>query len=271
MPVLSLAHIGMHELTPPELVSCAAAAGFNAINITLKANRPGAAQFPIQGDTPMMRETVSRLRETGLRVSDVTSLWITPDMDPRAQAPLFDAARQLGAKSFIVVGHDSDHVRTTDTFARLCQIAAPFDLTLDLEFMLFTAIKTIDEAHAIVRHAAQPNGGVAIDCLHFSRAGSPIEMIGEIEPKYIHLAQLCDAPAQSPPPEGLAAEARTNRLPAGQGGLKLREILNALPIDIDISVEIPLAGDIAHRPPLERARLLNDTSRSFLRSVGRPY
>jgi sugar phosphate isomerase/epimerase len=267
--VWSLAQLGMYELTPPEFVSCAAAAGFDAVGIKLNSNRPDLRNYPIIGDTPMLRETVNRLDDTGVTVSDVTSLRMTEDFDFAEIPPLFESANRLGAKSFVVIGGDADHARTAETFGRLCQLAAPFGLTIDLEFMMYSAIKTLADGLAIVRQADQPNGGILIDCLHLSRAGTAPSTIQDVEKKYLNIMQLCDALAQSPPPSGLPEEARHNRLPAGQGGLNLAAIMQFLPSDIEVSVEIPLAGQLGALPVRERAQLLHDTSRSFLKSVKR--
>ncbi len=266
MPALSLAHIGFFDLTPPELVVCAAAAGFDAVNFTLNPSRPGAPQFPIRGDTAMAREARAALADTGLILSDVTSIPLRPESDPAAHEPLFAAAQFLGARSFVAVGQDPDHARLTDTYARLCEIAAPYGLTIDLEFMLYSQVRTIEEGLAIVRGSGQPNARLLIDCLHFSRAGSDPALIGQAERGLLAQMQLCDAPVASP--EDLPGEARGGRLPPGMGGLDLAAIMAQLPRDLDVSVEVPMGGELAALPALERATLLHDASRGFLRSVG---
>ena len=53
--------------------------------------------------------------------------------------------------------------------------------------------------------------------------------------------QLCDAPAQAPPHDGLVVEARTRRLLPGAGELALSALIDALPPDLAFGVEVPLA------------------------------
>lgn len=76
--MLSISHLTALHATPPELVSAAAGAGFDAVGIRVwpAADEPA---YPMLGDTPMMRETLARLADTGLRVLDVEVLRLRPD------------------------------------------------------------------------------------------------------------------------------------------------------------------------------------------------
>jgi sugar phosphate isomerase/epimerase len=62
----------------------------------------------------------------------------------------------------------------------------------------------------------------------------------------IRSAQLCDAVATPPDtPEAIIAEARSGRLPPGQGVLPLRDLLAELPAGTVLSVEVPMNGSAA--------------------------
>jgi sugar phosphate isomerase/epimerase len=68
----------------------------------------------------------------------------------------------------------------------------------------------------------------------------------------LRYAQLCDAPRERPSDlKEITRQARSDRLFPGQGGLDLKGLLAALPNDIALSLEIPVARAMA---PLERAR-----------------
>ena len=77
--------------------------------------------------------------------------------------------------------------------------------------------------------------------------------------------QLCDAPAQAPPPDGLIVEARTRRLLPGAGELALSALIDALPPDIQFGVEVPLAGQRPDLDPGARLALLVSATREFLK------
>ena len=74
--------------------------------------------------------------------------------------------------------------------------------------------------------------------------------------------QLCDAPAE--PPADLMYEARSARLLTGEGGLDVNAILDALPPDVALGVEVPLANAYPNLSALERAKLTVSKTREFL-------
>src|SRR5262249_52638796 len=59
--------------------------------------------------------------------------------------------------------------------------------------------------------------------------------------QWLRAAQLCDATAEAPATESaIIAEAREGRLPPGDGALPLGALIEALPADTSLSVEMPL-------------------------------
>ena len=265
MPLLALPHMCVIELTPPQVVDCAAEAGFSAVNLRLSPARDGEQQFPMIGDTPMMCETLQRLEDTGIKVLDIEVLWLRPDTKPGAYDGVLEAAARLGTRQVLAAGLDPDLGRATQTYARLCGEAKPYGLNINLEFMVISEVKTLAQAQRLVAEATQSNSGILIDALHINRAGSPLASIAGIDPGLLRYMQLCDAPAQAPAAmDELRFEARHNRLPPGEGGLPLHALMSALPHGIDISVEAPLGGDRGKLPPAERARILFEAAQRFL-------
>ncbi len=265
MPLLSLAHMCVLELTPPEMVTAAAEAGFSGINLRLSPARETDPIYPMIGDTPMMRETLKRLDDTGIKVLDIEVLWLRPDTKPGAYKGVLEAAAQLGTRQVLAAGLDPDLARAADTFAQFCLEAQPFGLNINLEYMVISEVKSLAQARKLVADAGQPNSGILIDALHINRAGTLLEDIARIDPSLLRYMQLCDAPAQAPDSmDGLRFEARHNRLPAGEGGLPLRALMATLPQAIDISVETPLGGERGKLPAAERAEILFDTAHRFL-------
>lgn len=88
---------------------------------------------------------------------------------------------------------------------------------------------------------------------------------------YLRAAQICDVVADMPASDAaIIAEAREGRLPPGEGALPLGELLEALPVDASLSVEMPLPA-LAVRPRLATA--LNATRRLLehrVRGASRP-
>ena len=77
---LSLAHLTVLDTTPPELVSVAAAAGFHAVGIRLTAPPSvGVPPYDILSEGPLLRDTLARLKDTGITVLDTEFLRFEPD------------------------------------------------------------------------------------------------------------------------------------------------------------------------------------------------
>jgi len=184
---------------------------------------------------------------------------IDPDFSAARLASMLESARELGAKRLSVCGDDPDRPRLVARFAELCELAAGFGMGVDLECMAWRQVASFPDAVQVVQEAGQPNGGALVDALHLSRTGgSPADLHG-VPPPLIRSAQLCDAPAPRPTSnEAIINEARSGRLPPGEGGLPLRELLAALPDHAALSVEVPMGGDA---PAELRARRIHEATR----------
>ena len=253
--VLSLSPLTILDAAPPDQVTAAAAAGFDALGVRV-APAAGERVYPMLGDTPTMRETLARLADTGRRVLDVELIILRPDSQPDEALPVLDAAARLGARLVNVLGYDPDESRLVDRFAALCEAAAERGLRPGLEFMMYSGVKTLGDAMRIVTRAGHPAGAVTVDALHLRRSGgSPADLVGQ-PPERLPYGQLCDAPLQPvwPDEPRARAESRGDRLLPGDGELPLRELVDALPAGAALSVEAPVVA-LAREPAEVRARL----------------
>ena len=60
----SLAALTVIELSPPEMVSAAAAAGYQHVGLRLIPATPEERAYPVIGDTPMVRDIRQRLKKS---------------------------------------------------------------------------------------------------------------------------------------------------------------------------------------------------------------
>jgi len=266
MRELSLAALTVLELSPVEMVQCAAAVGFTHVGLRLIPATDNEPTWDMVGDTAMVREVAAALAGTGIQVLDVEILRLRPDTDVRVFAPMLETGARLGARHVLVAGNDPDEARLTTRLAALCELAAPLRLSIYLEPMPWTDARDFTQAARIVANCAQANTGVLIDPIHFDRAGNHAAQIALLPPERLAYAQFCDAPAERPTDlDGLLHQARAERLPPGTGGLDLRGILAALPPDTPLSLEIPMqARALTAR---DRARLAFSLTRRFLSAV----
>src|SRR5215470_10588340 len=169
---ISLAHLTILDTTPPELVTVAAAAGFSTIGIRLTATPSvGVPPYDILGDGPLLRETLTRLADTGVSVLDTEFLRFEPDRPAGVPEGFLEASARLGAKNVLVMSAEPEESRTLERFGDLCDRAAPYGLQACLEFAIYTGVRTLAHAARVVAQSTRSNASVLVDALHFSRSG----------------------------------------------------------------------------------------------------
>jgi hypothetical protein len=132
--VLSLSPLTILDAAPPDQVAAVAGAGFDALAIRVF---PAADEqvYPMLGNTPMMRQTLARLADTGRQVLDLELIMLRPAFSVDDALRVLDAGAQLGARFVLVLGYDPDGERLTDNFAHVCEAAAEREVRPGLEFM----------------------------------------------------------------------------------------------------------------------------------------
>lgn len=260
---LSLAHLTVLDVAPPALFDLAAEAGFQSVGIRILPAVPGATSYPLS--RPAVVEWRRRLADAGVGVHDVEFIPLTPQVRVDDYAPTLALAAELGAKRLNVSGDDADFARLAGNFGALCDLAADVGMGVDLEFMRFRIVGTLQQAHDIVTRAGRPNGRLLIDLLHLFRSGGTAGMLGEIPASAFGSVQLCDAPLQDPA-TGLAEEARQGRLFPGEGELPLTAFMSAVPHHISVGVEVPTGSTRPELTSLERATAACAASRVLLKA-----
>ena len=255
--LVSLAHLTVLDTTPPELVAVAAEAGFRHIGIRLTATPSvGVPPYDVLHDGPMLRETVSRLRDTGITVLDTEFLRFEPELPVGVPEGFLEVSARLGAKHVLVMSAEPDEDRTVERFSELCDRAASYGLHVGLEFAIYTGVRTLAHASHVIARSKRSNASILVDALHFSRSGGVPADIATVDPSLFRYAQLCDAGPAMPAPHdtpALIREARTGRLLPGEGVLPLGELVTALPEDAALAIEAPCRAT-ASLPAIERAK-----------------
>ncbi|MFV0492229.1 MAG: sugar phosphate isomerase/epimerase family protein [Pseudorhodobacter sp.] len=258
------------ELSPPETVEIAAAAGFDAIGLRMMPAMDGGRAFPLMANHTMLAETERRLAETGITVFDVEIARIDGRHGIEDWQGMLECSARLGAQTVIAAGIDPDESRLTDRFAALCAAAAPLGLAVNLEFTPWTPVCDAKTALRVVTAAGQPNGQVLIDTIHAARSGTTLKDLRAIPRERLSYFQICDCPAEIPPTiEGLLFTARQERLLPGEGGVDLAGMVKILPPDLTVSVEIPSHRRVAKMGHLDWARTCLDATRSAMNNYDR--
>lgn len=247
---LGLSALTVLDAPPPDTVTAAAAAGFDAVGVRVFPAGDEPA-WPMIGETPMLRETRRRLADTGLTMWDVEVLRLREDKHLDEQLRILDAGHALGARFVLINVNDPDEARRLERLNTLASEAEARGLTLAVEYMIFTEIKTLGDAVRLVRQVDGP-AVVLPDSLHAHRSGGTMAELAALPAELVAYGQSCDTHAE-PRPESEAAaliEARTGRLLPGDGDLPLVDFARALPAGAALTVEAP----VRDLPLVERCR-----------------
>jgi sugar phosphate isomerase/epimerase len=273
---IGLEHLTLLEIAPPELVSLAAAAGFDTVGLRVAPVTEGEQTWPLQAGSPMLSETLRRCADTGVGVHAVEAIALGPGSDLAGRESVVETAAALGARYLNVICDDPDTGRFTELFAALVAMGRAAGVRPVIEFTAYRPIRSLAGAVAVAGRSG--GGGILLDALHIQRCGVTVAEIAAAEPTLLSYLQLCDAPRQPPHglgvpatmPRGQAAagddrvlEARAGRLLPGEGELPLAELLGALPGDMLVSVEAPSAAALATASPGEYAARARHAVRSL--------
>ncbi|MFS2199186.1 sugar phosphate isomerase/epimerase family protein [Pseudomonas sp. Pseusp3] len=264
--VFSLASLTVLELSPPDMVEVAARAGYSHVGLRLVPATPEEHHFALMADRELRRQTLARLRDTGIGVLDVEILRLKPETVVADFEKILEVGAQMGASELLVAGNDPDEQRLTEHFAELCDLATLYGLHPHLEFMPWTDARNLQQAVRIVENAGRENGGVLVDAFHFDRSGSRLEDLAKVAPSRLRYAQLCDVAGLRPNDMAeILRQARNERRFPGDGDCDLQGLLGILPANIPLSLEIPTVQLLEQGVSgLERAQMALDKTRELL-------
>jgi sugar phosphate isomerase/epimerase len=263
--LVSLAHLTVLSLPPPDMIEVAARTGYDAVGLRLIAVTDTTPGYPLMHDGGMLRATKAALKSTGIAVHDIEFVKITPDLDVRALEPVVATGAELGARCLVTAPYDPDLDRLAEKLAALADLAKPYRVVPVLEFFPWTVVPDLAAAARVVAATRAGNCGILLDALHFSRSGGTAEGLARIPAHMISFLHLCDAPAEHPATtEAMLHTARSERLPPGTGGLDLGVVLDGLAGDVPVGIEVPMDALTRELGPEAVARRCREATRRVL-------
>lgn len=260
MNLISLASGIVPECGPVDTIRAAAAGGFDATGLWVD---------PLQWTDQTTRDCRAALTDCGLDLLDVEVVWIKPDSDLDAHRTTIDIGAALGAKNLLCVSSDPDHGATATKLAALCRHAEGSGMRIALEFGIFTQVRNLTMAMAILDEVAHPLRALLIDPIHVDRSDTSIIEIASVPASLLPYAQFCDAPATRPDPDDFDAiitDAIDLREQCGEGALDLVTLYHALPPGIPLSIELrSKALRDAYPDPAARAQQVATITRRWLK------
>jgi len=260
----SLAHLTCLNCSPPDLIAIAAQTGYDYVSLRPIAVTPNEPKYPFGTDKDLLKQTKAALADSGLKLLDIELARILPDVNLKTYVPALEAAAELGGQHVLSSGWTADRNYVIERFAELCDLAKPFGLTVNFEFVTFAAMATLADAARVVGSAGRENGGICIDTLHFYRSNTKLEELDDLPKSWFRFMQLCDGPQEAPPTtEGLIFAARADRKFVGEGSLNLASVINRLP-PMPYALEIPNAKRALIMSPMDVAKKAIETARAYL-------
>lgn len=262
MNPISLASGVVPEFGPVDTIRAAAAGGFDAVGLWIE---------PEQWTAPLFRETRAALADTGLPLLDVEVIWLKPDVAIDEHRRTIDIGAELGAANVLCVSSDPDHGATAAQLAALCRHAEGSGMRVALEYGIFTEVRDLTSALAILDAVGHPLRALLLDPIHIDRSRTDFGALAGIDRALLPYAQICDAPAQRPDPadfDAVIIDAIDLREQCGEGALPLDIFHGALPPDTPLSVELRSKALRDGYPDADaRARVVADATRKWLRGI----
>lgn len=259
--VLTLGCLSLPDVQAPDLVDVADAGGFRSVGLRITGRYRNDPFLDVVGNPAVIADIRRRSAAHGVRISNISAYYMTPDVTIADLRPVVEASAALEAPMIVANRHDPDDARYFDNLAAYCETARGHGITLAIECMPYSEVKSLQRGLDILARANEPNLGLLLDPLHLIRCGNDYAEIAALDAQSIAFAQLCDAPFAKP--ADVVQEARTGRLLPGEGELPLDRFLDALPAQIELECEMPSAA-LAHLPPAERARRMHESASRFL-------
>ncbi|SDW78203.1 Sugar phosphate isomerase/epimerase [Arthrobacter sp. cf158] len=264
---LGIAQLSLVGTAPPDLVGIAAQAGFDFIGARVRPVTTTERPYNLQPGSPMLKETLERMADTGITVEDIEFLLLDGTglqngQDQReAWLHMMEAGQALGASSLTVACADPDLGRFEGHLAQMTQDGKAYGIMPTLEPIAYQTVRSVPEALKLAQRAGCR---IVVDALHVNRFGGTAAEL-EAAADLVPLIQLCDGPAAAPPSrEALITESRSERGVPGEGEFDLAALVAAFPADIPVSVETPSNSRAGARGELAWAKHLKAAADSVL-------
>src|SRR5688572_24771868 len=213
---ITLAPTTLPDTPPLEFIQAAVSAGFEGLGFRLHKSPAYPNWVDWLGDAALRREVKSALASSGQEMIESLSYYLLPDMDLDEMRPSLEYAAELGATYALVIGRDQDWARQRDNFARFCDAAAEYRLTVAIEAPVGTLSPT-DNAFRVIQESGKTNAVVCLDPTAFLRAGDTPEILRGRDPALLPYTQLNDGKREG-----------GGRLRPGDGDANLDAFLDAL-------------------------------------------
>lgn len=236
----SLIYLTTGNASPPEMIHVAHKAGYHSISPrTIPMGLAGERQHDLTKNKSLLQETKQAMKETGIAVNAIENARIYDGVNIQDYEPALHAAAELGVKHILSNIWTSNKTYYTEQFQKLCELAARYQQTIEVEFVTWASVKDLKTSTELLDAAGCDNAGIIVDTLHFHRSRITMGELDALPKKWLHCVHICDAPPEIPDDaDALAYTAREERLFPGEGVIPIKAIVQKMPYAVR-GIEIP--------------------------------
>ena len=227
--------------TPPEMVYNAKILGYDTVGIRgIRQQISGEGVWDLAGDRQLRELTRQAMAETGISIHDMDLAMIGADRRVEDYEPALEAAAELGIRGVVSSIWVDDSSFYLEQFARLCDLAADYQMVVHLEYVAWASVSTFCQAKGILEIVGKPNAKILVDTLHQFCSGKDADNLESVPGSWLELVHLCDAPKRIlENREEQLPFGRTQRLYPGEGDADLKGVLQKFSEPVVCGLEIP--------------------------------
>lgn len=263
----SLAYLTIPGTDPIEQIRIARDAGYDYVSLrTIPMGQVGEPQPRLEKDPELFAQVKKTLEETGMKMLDLELVRIREDLVEDLRGP-FEKAALLGATQVLSSVWTKDYTFAADRYAAVCEQAAQFGLTVNLEFPIVSELRTMRDALTLQERVGAPNLKVMLDMIYVHLDGVTAADIRAVDGDRFGVIHLCDWPKDFTG-EDLTPIVRGGRAYCGEGCIDIASIVKALPESCPISIELPNLAEMEQRGKLGHAAQCLKTAKEYFAANG---
>lgn len=244
MATVALAGDGSAAVRHPldRVLAAAAGAGFRGVALDWFTLRAAEAESDLAA-------VADRARGLGLAFTDLSALGLGPDpgSDDAVSRAMARRCAVLGIPLCVLVLQVPPSPAVYDRIARCADTFAAVGTRLALEFVPYTAVRSLAEAREVCARLGRERCGLVVDTWHLARSGGSPADLTDLAPGEIACVQVADAAAS--PVSDVEHESRQGRLLPGEGVVDFPAVAAALShADVPVGTEV-LSSSLTAAPP----------------------
>lgn len=261
----SLAYLTIPGIDPVEQIKIARDAGYDYVSLrTIPMGLCDEPQVCLENNPQLFHTIRQTLQDCQMKLLDIELVRIREDL-PSDYRGAFEKGAELGATQVLSSVWTKDRSFAVDRYGTICEQAAQYGLTVNLEFAILSDLTTLQDAIAVQDQVKAPNLKILMDMIYVHWSKVTPQEIQALDPERFGLIHLCDSPKNVDVSQ-IVQVVREGRAYCGEGDADLKGLLKALPPN-PCSIELPNTKRISELGPVGHAARCLETAKALFADV----